>query len=336
MTTPQQVRRALARAERGAAVDVDEAAVLLAATGEDLDRLTAVAARVRDAGLVAAGRPGVVTYSPKVFIPVTRLCRDRCHYCTFVESPAQAEREGRAPYLSPDEIVAIAREGAELGCLEALFTLGDRPEDRWPEARAWLDEQGYDSTLAYVRAMAVRVLEETGLLPHLNPGVMSWEEMTRLKPVSPSMGMMLETTSRRLFETKGLAHFGSPDKDPEVRLRVLEDAGRLSVPFTSGSAGRDRRDPGRARRDGVRAARGGAPVRRAAGGHRAELPGQARHRDAARRRPRAGRVPRRDRGHPDRPRAEGAHPGAAQPDRHRRVPAAARRRASTTGAGCPR
>jgi FO synthase len=121
-----------------------------------------------------------------------------------------------------------------MGCLEALFTLGDRPEDRWPEARAWLDEQGYDSTLAYVRAMAIRVLEETGLLPHLNPGVMSWEEMNRLKPVAPSMGMMLETTSRRLFEEKGRAHFGSPDKDPEVRLRVLEDAGRLSIPFTTG------------------------------------------------------------------------------------------------------
>ncbi|GAA1133239.1 bifunctional FO biosynthesis protein CofGH [Nocardioides aquiterrae] len=232
--TPQQVRRALARAERGAALDVVEAAALLAATGDELDRLTAAAARVRDAGLVAAGRPGVVTYSPKVFIPVTRLCRDRCHYCTFVETPAQAARDGRAPYLSPDEILAIASQGAELGCLEALFTLGDRPEERWPEARAWLDEQGYDSTLAYVRAMAVRVLEETGLLPHLNPGVMSWEEMNRLKPVSPSMGMMLETTSRRLYETKGEAHFGSPDKDPEVRLRVLEDAGRLSIPFTTG------------------------------------------------------------------------------------------------------
>jgi FO synthase len=232
--TPQQVRRALARAERGAALDVVEAAALLAASGDDLDRLTAVAARVRDAGLVAAGRPGVVTYSPKVFIPVTRLCRDRCHYCTFVETPGHAAREGRAPYLSPDEILAIASEGAELGCLEALFTLGDRPEDRWPEARAWLDEQGYDSTLAYVRAMAVRVLEETGLLPHLNPGVMTWEEMNRLKPVAPSMGMMLETTSRRLFETRGEAHFGSPDKDPEVRLRVLEDAGRLSIPFTTG------------------------------------------------------------------------------------------------------
>ena len=232
--TPQQVRRSLARAERGAALDVAEATALLAARDDDLDRLCAVAARVRDAGLVAAGRPGVVTYSPKVFIPVTTLCRDRCHYCTFVESPGQLERSGRSMFLSPDEILEIARQGAELGCLEALFTLGDRPEDRWPEAQAWLDEQGYDSTLAYVRAMAVRVLEETGLLPHLNPGVMTWEELNRLKPVSPSMGMMLETTSRRLFETKGEAHFGSPDKDPAVRLRVLEDAGRLSIPFTTG------------------------------------------------------------------------------------------------------
>jgi FO synthase len=232
--TRQQTRRALARAERGAALDVAEAEVLLAARGEDLARLTTVAARVRDAGLVDAGHPGVITYSPKVFIPITRLCRDRCHYCTFVETPGHAEREGRAPFLSPDEILEIARQGAELGCTEALFTLGDRPEDRWPEAREWLDEAGYDTTLAYVRAMAIRVLEETGLLPHLNPGVMSWEELNRLKPVSPSMGMMLETTSRRLFETKGLAHFGSPDKDPAVRLRVLEDAGRLSIPFTTG------------------------------------------------------------------------------------------------------
>jgi FO synthase len=228
--TPQQVRRALARAERGAALDRAEAEVLLAARGEDLERLSAVAARVRDRGLEDAGRPGVVTYSPKVFIPLTRLCRDRCHYCTFVTVPGKLD----SPYLSPDEILDIAREGAALGCTEALFTLGDRPEDRWPEARAWLDEQGYDSTLAYVRAMAIRVLEETGLLPHLNPGVMSWEEMNRLKPVAPSMGMMLETTSRRLFEEKGQAHFGSPDKDPAVRLRVLEDAGRLSIPFTTG------------------------------------------------------------------------------------------------------
>jgi FO synthase len=226
VTSPSPVRRPLARAERGASLDLTEVTALLGATGDDLDRLCAIAARVRDAG----NPDRVVTFSPKVFIPVTRLCRDRCHYCTFVTVPGKLE----APYLSPDEILAIACEGATLGCLEALFTLGDRPEDRWPEARAWLDEQGYDSTLAYVRAMAIRVLEETGLLPHLNPGVMSWEELNRLKPVSPSMGMMLETTSTRLFETKGEAHYGSPDKDPAVRLRVLEDAGRLNIPFTTG------------------------------------------------------------------------------------------------------
>ena len=208
--------------------------MLLAARGVDLGRVCAVAARVRDAGLEAAGRAGVVTFSPKVFIPVTRLCRDRCHYCTFVTTPGHLERAGQGPYLSPDEIVELARRGAELGCAEALFTLGDRPEERWPEARGWLQAQGYDSTLAYVRAMAIRVLEETGLLPHLNPGVMSWEELNRLKPVAPSMGMMLETTSRRLFEERGQAHYGSPDKDPAVRVRVLEDAGRLAVPFTTG------------------------------------------------------------------------------------------------------
>jgi FO synthase len=228
--TPQQIRRALARARRGVVLDQAEASALLTARGDDLDELCATAARVRDAGLRAAGRPGVVTYSPKVFIPLTRLCRDRCHYCTFVTTPGRLS----APYLSPDEVLEIARDGAALGCKEALFTLGDRPEDRWPQAKQWLEEHGYDSTLDYVRAMAVRVLEETGLLPHLNPGVMSWEELNRLKPVAPSMGMMLETTSTRLFTEKGQAHYGSPDKDPEVRMRVLEDAGRLNVPFTTG------------------------------------------------------------------------------------------------------
>ncbi|NSX38633.1 bifunctional FO biosynthesis protein CofGH [Pseudarthrobacter oxydans] len=231
---PQEIRRAVSRAEKGVSLDLAEATALLQARGEELERLCAVAARARDAGLRDVGRPEVITYSPKVFIPVTRLCRDRCHYCTFVETPDQGAREGRAAYLSPDEIIKIASEGAKVGCTEALFTLGDRPEDRWPEAAKWLNEHGYDSTLDYVRAMAVRVLEETGLLPHLNPGVMSWEEMNRLKPVSPSMGMMLETTSERLFNTRGEAHFGSPDKDPKVRLRVLEDAGRLSIPFTTG------------------------------------------------------------------------------------------------------
>ncbi|MBA3488651.1 MAG: bifunctional FO biosynthesis protein CofGH, partial [Longispora sp.] len=182
------------------------------------------------AGLVDAGRPGVVTYSRKVFIPLTRLCRDRCHYCTFATVPGRLP----APFLERDEVLAIARQGAALGCKEALFTLGDRPEDRWPVAREWLAERGYDSTVAYLRACAVAVLEETGLLPHLNPGVLTWDELQRLKPVAPSMGMMLESTATRLWSEPGGPHFGSPDKDPAVRLRVLEDAGRVGVPFTTG------------------------------------------------------------------------------------------------------
>ncbi|RBM21917.1 bifunctional FO biosynthesis protein CofGH [Streptomyces sp. PT12] len=232
--TANAMRRALRRAEEGVALDVAEAAVLLQARGADLERLAAAAARVRDAGLEAAGRPGVITFSKKVFIPLTRLCRDRCHYCTFVTVPGKLRAAGHGMFLSPDEVVDIARRGAEMGCKEALFTLGDRPEARWPEARAWLDAAGYDSTLAYLRAMAVRVLEETGLLPHLNPGVMSWTDFQRLKPVAPSMGMMLETTATRLWSEPGGPHHGSPDKEPAVRLRVLEDAGRSSVPFTSG------------------------------------------------------------------------------------------------------
>ena len=237
--TEAALRRVLRRARDGVALSVDEAAIAMAARGEDLADLCASAARVRDAGLVSAGRRGPagrlpVSYSRKVFIPVTHLCRDTCRYCTFVTVPGRLRAEGRGLYLDADEIVDIARRGAELGCKEALFTLGDRPEARWPEARQWLDERGYDSTLDYLRAAAIRVLEETGLLPHLNPGVMSWAEMSSLKPVAPSMGMMLETTSRRLFETRGLAHHGSPDKDPTVRLRTLTDAGRLSIPFTTG------------------------------------------------------------------------------------------------------
>jgi FO synthase len=223
-------RRALRRASDGRPLDADEATTLLAARGEAYERLLAIAAGVRDAGLADAGRPGVVTYSKKVFIPLTRLCRDRCHYCTFVTVPHRVP----APYLDRDEVVAIARQGAELGCKEALFTLGDRPEERWPQARTWLDERGYESTLDYVRASAIAVLEETGLLPHLNPGVMSWAELQRLKPVAPSMGMMLETTATRLWSEPGGPHYGSPDKEPAVRLRVLEDAGRIGVPFTTG------------------------------------------------------------------------------------------------------
>ncbi|MEV4181455.1 bifunctional FO biosynthesis protein CofGH [Streptosporangium canum] len=228
--TDTAMRRALARARDGKALDLTEATVLLHARDAHLDTLLEHAGRVRDAGLEAVGRRGIVTYSRKVFIPLTRLCRDRCGYCTFATAPHKLE----SMYLSPDEVLEIARQGAAMGCKEALFTLGDRPEDRWPQAREWLHAHGYDDTLSYVRAMAIRVLEETGLLPHLNPGVMTWQDLQRLKPVAPSMGMMLETTSRRLFEEKGQPHYGSPDKDPAVRLRVLEDAGRTNVPFTSG------------------------------------------------------------------------------------------------------
>src|SRR3954469_15841046 len=228
--TGNAMRRALARAAEGKSLRLDEATVLLGARGEELSALCATAARVRDQGLIDAGRPGVVTYSRKVFIPLTRLCRDRCHYCTFATVPHRLP----SPYLSMDEVLDVARRGAALGCKEALFTLGDRPEERWPAARAWLDEAGYDDTLSYLRACAIAVLEETGLLPHLNPGVLSWEELQRLKPVAPSMGMMLETTAERLWSQPGGPHYGSPDKEPAVRLRVLQDAGRVGVPFTTG------------------------------------------------------------------------------------------------------
>ena len=224
------MRRALRRVRDGSALDVTEASVLLSARGQDLDDLLAAAGAVRDAGLVDAGRPGVVTYSKKVFIPLTRLCRDRCHYCTFATVPHRLP----AAYLDRDEVLAIAAAGAAQGCKEALFTLGDRPEERWPQAAQWLEERGYSSTLDYVRAMAIAVLEETGLLPHLNPGVLTWHELQRLKPVAPSMGMMLETTATRLWSEKSGPHYGSPDKEPAVRLRVLEDAGRVNVPFTTG------------------------------------------------------------------------------------------------------
>ena len=224
------LRRVLRRAADGRRLDVDEAALLLGARGAALEELLAAASAVRDAGLAEAGRPGVVTYSRKVFIPLTRLCRDRCHYCTFATTPNRLA----APYLDRDEVLAIARAGAAAGCKEALFTLGDRPEDRWPAAGKWLAEGGYESTIDYVRAMAIAVLEETGLLPHLNPGVLSWSDLQRLKPVAPSMGMMIETTATRLWSTPGEAHYGSPDKEPAVRLRVLEDAGRVGVPFTTG------------------------------------------------------------------------------------------------------
>ena len=221
---PHSLGRALARASAGKPLSVPEAASLLAARGPALQDLLAVASRLKD-----LGHGKTVTYSRKVFIPLTMLCRDRCHYCTFAKPPAKLE----APFLTPEEAVDIARAGQSQQCKEALFTLGDKPEDRYPVAAEWLRARGYHSTLDYVRAVCIKVIEQTGLLPHLNAGLMSWEEMARLKHVSASMGLMLETSSPRLSE-RGGPHFGSPDKTPARRLRTMEDAGRLSIPFTTG------------------------------------------------------------------------------------------------------
>jgi FO synthase len=224
----------LARSAAGAPLDTDDAFALLAATGDDLDALLHAAGAVRDTGLAEAGRSGVLTYSRKVFVPLTTLCRDRCHYCVFVDTPGQLFKKNKPAFMSPEQVLAVVRQGQALGCKEALLTLGDRPEDRWPEARAWLDEHGYASTLEYVGAIARLITAETGMLAHLNPGVMSADELRMLRPTAPSMGMMLETTSTRLFLEPGQVHFGSPDKDPTLRLAVIEDAGRNRIPFTTG------------------------------------------------------------------------------------------------------
>ncbi|WP_307785455.1 7,8-didemethyl-8-hydroxy-5-deazariboflavin synthase CofG [Microbacterium hibisci] len=232
--SPAAVDAALARAAAGERIDAADAEALLSATGARFERLLAIAAEMRDAGLAASGRHGVITYSRKVFVPLTTLCRDRCHYCVFVDTPGQLLKKHKPAYMSPEQVLAVVRQGQALGCKEVLLTLGDRPEDRWPEARTWLDEHGFASTIEYVAHIARLVTSETGLLAHANPGVMSAEELRMLRPVAPSMGMMLETTSRRLFEQPGQVHYGSPDKDPAVRLEVIDAAGRERVPFTTG------------------------------------------------------------------------------------------------------
>jgi FO synthase len=172
---------------------------------------------------------GVVTYSPKVFIPLTKLCRDVCHYCTFAQPPRRGERA----YMTADEVLAVARAGSGAGCHEALFTLGDKPELRYRAAREELAALGCETTIAYLARMAELVLSEAGLLPHVNPGVMTREDLLLLRPVSASMGLMLESTSLRLAE-KGMPHHGSPDKLPEARLETIRLAGELAVPFTTG------------------------------------------------------------------------------------------------------
>jgi 7,8-didemethyl-8-hydroxy-5-deazariboflavin synthase CofH subunit/7,8-didemethyl-8-hydroxy-5-deazariboflavin synthase CofG subunit len=188
--------------------------------GTSLAELLALAAGVRDR---AHGTR--ITYSPKVFIPLTQLCLDRCGYCTFAKAPARIE----SPYLAPDEVLAIARAGAAAGCHEALFTLGERPEARYPVAAAWLAEHGFSSTLDYLEAMCRLVVEETGLLPHANAGALSRDELAALRPVSASQGMMIESLDPALG-----CHRGSPDKTPARRLATLDAAGELAIPFTTG------------------------------------------------------------------------------------------------------
>ena len=175
------------------------------------------------------GHGGIVTYSRKVFIPLTRLCRDFCHYCTFATTPKHLA----SAYLSADEAVSIARQGQAMGCKEALFTLGEKPELRHAAARQALDKMGFATTLEYLAHVADRVLQETGLLPHINAGCMTPQEIAMLRPVSASMGIMLETVAERLCE-KGQVHYGSPDKNPQLRLQTMSDAGKAKVPFTTG------------------------------------------------------------------------------------------------------
>ena len=214
--------RILAKARRWQTLKDDEALSL--AECRDTAALAEVASAWRDAGF-----RNVVTYSRKIFIPLTHLCRDVCHYCTF----AQVPRKLKAPYMSPEQVLEIARHGAALGCKEALFTLGEKPELRYKAARQGLEALGFESTLDYLRHVAETVLNEAGLLPHLNPGNMTPDELARLRDVSPSMGIMLESASERLCE-KGMPHYGSPDKVPSVRLRTLADAGKARIPFTTG------------------------------------------------------------------------------------------------------
>jgi len=210
------------RYRHGYLPDTEEALGL--ADYDDTEKLMAIAADIRDQGF-----RNVVTYSRKVFIPLTQLCRDVCHYCTFAQVPKKLDKV----FLSVDDVLKIVREGAAMGCQEALFTLGERPELRYKAARDALAELGYESTLHYLKDVAEKVFEETGLLPHLNPGCMSADEMAMLRPVSASMGIMLESASSRLCE-KGMPHHGSPDKDPARRLETLAEAGRQKIPFTTG------------------------------------------------------------------------------------------------------
>ena len=202
----------------------DDALALIACADHDLPALLAAAGAAKE-----NFKPNVITYSRKVFLPLTNLCRDYCGYCTFRRDPG----EPGAHTMTPEEVLAVAREGEKLGCTEALFSLGDKPELIFPEMRDTLRHLGYKSTLHYLEAMCELILRETTLLPHPNPGLLSAEWIARLAAVSPSMGLMLESTNKALLNP-GAAHDNAPDKLPAKRLRTIEEAGRQRVPFTTG------------------------------------------------------------------------------------------------------
>lgn len=211
-------------AAAGSAISREEAYFLAGPDSPPVAELCTVAAQLRDSG---KGR--TITFSPKVFIPLTHLCRDFCGYCTFRQSPGTAS----SLYMTPEEVLNVARAGQSLGCTEALFTLGERPEQRYAEARDWLNNRGYTTTLEYLAHVCQLVVEETNLLPHANPGTMSRRELASLQPFNPSMGLMLESASPRLYEAGGPHEF-APSKRPRVRLRTTELAGQLGIPFTTG------------------------------------------------------------------------------------------------------
>jgi len=213
----------------------ETSALLLDINGQDILELCQLSSKIRD-----QRKQRVVTFSPKVFIPLTRLCRDICGYCTFRQEPSKLSDL----YMLPDDILEVARQGQNLGCTEALFTLGERPELKYPEAKQWLESHGFKSTLDYLRFACELVLKETTLLPHANPGTMSHREMEDLLPFNPSMGLMLESTSEKLYQVGG-PHVSAPSKRPTVRLKTLEIAGKLNIPFTTGilvGIGEDRAD----------------------------------------------------------------------------------------------
>jgi FO synthase len=222
--TAEELVPRLREVREGALLSPELAVALLACHGDAQDELLAAAVHVKE-----RVRPGVVTYSRKVFLPLTNLCRDYCGYCTFRRDPG----EPGAHTMTPDEVLEVARQGERLGCTEALFSLGDKPEMLFPEMRETMRRLGYRSTLHYLEAMCELVLRETGLLPHANPGLLSSQWIERLRESNPSLGLMLESTSEALMRP-GAAHDNAPDKLPSLRVKTIAEAGKLGVPFTTG------------------------------------------------------------------------------------------------------